>query len=362
MAKNETSLSQCILDYLAESNAAFPASAISAKLKSVPDATRGQIVMALSRLYAEGKIDRYSRNGRYNYWRKSSVEQPATPPKRWPFVESPGEFTDRLQIAMQEFPLIGAVRHVLIENPPTLIDGTELPDDSEVMVKKQDANNYCLILSALGMQEEGDPVAEVKRLRGLVCGVCDGPNKYDPEGGVCARCQDVETSEPAARIPMKDLALLQLIVSPAPELDDDNPDVRPTFDELQKWALANGRTGQTEQQCFDAWLAARSTALVRKWRDRYNKLTRTLEQPPGDVVVTKVDGVIGAVTRQDGESRILSIIAESDLSAIPHRYKDPNGFTAKGVLDEALNWTSRATGKQMLLNYAAFLESQTTKE
>lgn len=38
----------------------------------------------------------------------------------WPFVESPGEFTERLREAMQHFPLIGAVRHVLIENPPTL--------------------------------------------------------------------------------------------------------------------------------------------------------------------------------------------------------------------------------------------------
>lgn len=34
----------------------------------------------------------------------------------------------------------------------------------EVSVKKDDANNYCLILRALGMEEEGDPVAEVKAL------------------------------------------------------------------------------------------------------------------------------------------------------------------------------------------------------
>lgn len=34
----------------------------------------------------------------------------------------------------------------------------------EVSVKKEDANNYCLILRALGMEEEGDPVAEVKAL------------------------------------------------------------------------------------------------------------------------------------------------------------------------------------------------------
>ena len=34
----------------------------------------------------------------------------------------------------------------------------------EVSVKKEDANNYCLILRALGMEEEGDPVAEVQAL------------------------------------------------------------------------------------------------------------------------------------------------------------------------------------------------------
>jgi hypothetical protein len=42
------------------------------------------------------------------------------PEKRWPFVESPGDFTERLAIAMQNFPLLGAVRHVLIEDPPNL--------------------------------------------------------------------------------------------------------------------------------------------------------------------------------------------------------------------------------------------------
>ena len=47
--------------------------------------------------------------------------------KRWPFVESPGEFTERLAAAMQEFPLIGAVRHVLIENPPALAQQPTAP-------------------------------------------------------------------------------------------------------------------------------------------------------------------------------------------------------------------------------------------
>ncbi len=41
----------------------------------------------------------------------------------WPFVESPGEFTVRLREAIASFHhsnLLGAVRHVLIEKPPTL--------------------------------------------------------------------------------------------------------------------------------------------------------------------------------------------------------------------------------------------------
>lgn len=37
--------------------------------------------------------------------------------------------------------------------------------------------------------------------------------------------------------------------------------------------------------------------------------------------------------------------------------EDPTGFSAEGVLDEAKNWTSRCTGRQMLLNYAAFLSA-----
>jgi hypothetical protein len=55
-------------------------------------------------------------------------EPPGVPvvqtPKRWPFVETPGEFTERLAAAMREFPkLLAAVRYVLIETPPTLAYG-----------------------------------------------------------------------------------------------------------------------------------------------------------------------------------------------------------------------------------------------
>lgn len=41
--------------------------------------------------------------------------------KRWPFVESPEEFTTRLLVAMQWAPnLLSALRHVLIEEPAAL--------------------------------------------------------------------------------------------------------------------------------------------------------------------------------------------------------------------------------------------------
>jgi hypothetical protein len=41
-------------------------------------------------------------------------------------------------------------------------------------------------------------------------------------------------------------------------------------------------------------------------------------------------------------------------------YKDPTGFTAANVLDEAMNWTKRFTGQEMLENYAALLAASPT--
>lgn len=58
------------------------------------------------------------------------------------------------------------------------------------------------------------------------------------------------------------------------------------------------RFGHTEQ------LRERIATIVRPFADR-------LKQPPGDVVVTRNEaGRIVAVTRQDEEGRILSVIAE----------------------------------------------------
>lgn len=43
------------------------------------------------------------------------------PIKHWPFVETPGEFTERLQTAIyRSIDLLAAVRTVLIEEPPMI--------------------------------------------------------------------------------------------------------------------------------------------------------------------------------------------------------------------------------------------------
>jgi hypothetical protein len=57
---------------------------------------------------------------------------PEAPIKRWPFVESPGEFTERLRAALDHFEgdLLAAVRNVLIENPPTLAAGVGVRDEN----------------------------------------------------------------------------------------------------------------------------------------------------------------------------------------------------------------------------------------
>ncbi|WP_329810756.1 hypothetical protein [Stenotrophomonas sp. SMYL8] len=62
--------------------------------------------------------------------------------RTWPFVESPGEFTERLRAAMQQFPLIGAVRHVLIENPPTL-SAQPSPGGQDALKALDDLAAFC---------------------------------------------------------------------------------------------------------------------------------------------------------------------------------------------------------------------------
>lgn len=65
--------------------------------------------------------------------------KPSPGGQEWPFVESPGEFTIRLHAAMCEFDLLGAVRHVLIENPPTLTARQPVGEIDEAAVLRRAA-------------------------------------------------------------------------------------------------------------------------------------------------------------------------------------------------------------------------------
>ncbi|TYK74309.1 hypothetical protein FSY45_19280 [Comamonas sp. Z1] len=52
----------------------------------------------------------------------------------------------------------------LIVAPGPLVAAPAAAAPDMVTVTKEDANNYCRILTALGMEEEGDPIAEVQKL------------------------------------------------------------------------------------------------------------------------------------------------------------------------------------------------------
>lgn len=68
--------------------------------------------------------------GAVNGTRRSKLacgQKTETPQRRWPFAETPGEFTKRLREAMQgSGDLLAAVRHVLIERPALVVPHTPL--------------------------------------------------------------------------------------------------------------------------------------------------------------------------------------------------------------------------------------------
>jgi hypothetical protein len=77
----------------------------------------------------------------YQQWAREALakadleKQEPVATKRWPFVETPGEFTDRLRWAFHEFgALLPAVRYVLIETPPTL---TSPPQPRKPLTEEQ---------------------------------------------------------------------------------------------------------------------------------------------------------------------------------------------------------------------------------
>jgi hypothetical protein len=53
--------------------------------------------------------------------------------RKWPFVETPGALANRVDMATRQFPLVGALRNVFIENPPTFL----VPDAPQVEAKRQ---------------------------------------------------------------------------------------------------------------------------------------------------------------------------------------------------------------------------------
>ena len=62
--------------------------------------------------------------------------------------------------------------------------------------------------------------------------------------------------------------LINRVLHYAREIDAQQPkdksaERQPTFDELQSWALANGHSGETDQQAYDAWLAAHPPARLK---------------------------------------------------------------------------------------------------
>ena len=68
--------------------------------------------------------------------------------KRWPFVESPAAFAQRLEAAQQQFGgVLPAVRHCLIEQPPKMLQATPIEELVE------DAIGACWsALTAMGRQ------------------------------------------------------------------------------------------------------------------------------------------------------------------------------------------------------------------
>jgi hypothetical protein len=87
------------------------------------------------------------------------VAAPAEPHRVWPFVESPGEFTERLAAAYSEFgTLLAAVRCVLIEKPAVLARPVAAP---EALTDEQETR----VLNALvGWARYDVPLAETVAL------------------------------------------------------------------------------------------------------------------------------------------------------------------------------------------------------
>lgn len=101
---------------------------------------------------------------------KVAAPAAAAPVKRWPFVETPGEFTSRLHKAWAEFgSLLPAVRHVLIEDPPKLAAPTPQPVQAVPLTEAQIAR-HLLTASSVPPNSQVMLVSSIRRLLGITGG------------------------------------------------------------------------------------------------------------------------------------------------------------------------------------------------
>lgn len=84
----------------------------------------------------------FSRNELCDLIDQLSDQVRGTGTKQWPFVESPGALANRIDMATRDFPLVGALRHVFIENPPTFIIPQPAPQPVEAEGREA-SPNWC---------------------------------------------------------------------------------------------------------------------------------------------------------------------------------------------------------------------------
>ena len=110
-------------------------------------------------------------------------------------IEDPRVIEDVYRVIAREYLAAPAVVNQQLTTAASQEDGL-------VSVTKNDANNYCLILSALGMEEEGDPVAEVKRLLASAVPAAACNHEWTDDGQhllVCTSCGAQEDHDPRWR-------------------------------------------------------------------------------------------------------------------------------------------------------------------
>lgn len=125
----------------------------------------------------------------------TSSAAPAEAVKRWPFVETPVQFADRLAEAMTWAPsLLSALRHVLIENPAAIAPST--PDAAPVVRGLEfgwKCNCCGTVFTASKAKRDDDNEGGAK------CPYCKAYGQYTyrydlHEGDPCIHCDKLDTA------------------------------------------------------------------------------------------------------------------------------------------------------------------------